>query len=76
MSFKVLLNCPDTESGSDCFVPALKNKMKGENYMDESMFGLLLAIENLTDEELKYVNVWIEYNLQKREVPSIPSRKG
>lgn len=39
--------------------------------MDKKMFDLLALIEKLSEDELKYVNVWIEYNLQKREAQSI-----
>lgn len=42
--------------------------------MDEKMFNLLALIEKLSEDELKYVNVWIEYNLQKREAQSIQSQ--
>ena len=38
--------------------------------MDENMFQLLLLVENMTEEQLKYLNVWIEYNLQKKEALS------
>ena len=40
--------------------------------MSEGLFGLLVAIENMSNEELKYLNVWIEYNLQKKEALEAP----
>lgn len=38
--------------------------------MSGYLFELLLALENLDENELEYVNVWIEYNLRKKEVLS------
>ena len=42
--------------------------------MSDGLFGLLVAIEGMNDEELRYLNVWIEYNLRKREVLEAPTQ--
>ena len=72
----LLFTCPDTESGGKILLLLSKNYESEGVAMDKTMFGLLLAIEGLTDEELKYINVWIEYMLQKKEVLEAPSPKG
>lgn len=38
--------------------------------MNENMLKLLLMVENMTEKELEYLSVWIEYNLQKKEALS------
>lgn len=38
--------------------------------MNENLFRLLILIEGLSEKELEYLNVWIEYNLQKKEALS------
>jgi hypothetical protein len=38
--------------------------------MSEIMMTILQAIEGMTEKELEYISVWIEYNQQKKEALS------
>lgn len=50
----------------------LIRREEGEN-MSGYLFEILLALENLDEKELEYVNVWTEYTLQKKEALSAPT---
>lgn len=43
--------------------------------MSGYLFELLLALENLDEDELEYVSVWIEYTLQKKDTLSTQPQK-
>lgn len=38
--------------------------------MKDKLFELLRTVEELEEDELNYLSVWIEYNQQKREALS------
>jgi hypothetical protein len=74
---KLICNCPDREQGQFQGKPPCSYNEKERCDMSGYLMEILLALENLDEKELEYVNVWTEYTLQKKEALSaqIPSEQ-